>query len=270
MRSYDDFAKRWPHVHPVPRTPILKWTCVRQAEYDPGSRGGSTTSRASFISEQTDAICSRIMQLRGEMRGRTTRDRRVRKTRGLLHEALMSLIAEKKYELITVQEVLDRADVGRSTFYTHFQDKDELLVTGFEHFKNRLASAQASSTAASGMSYERIIGFSLGMFKHVNEYRHVLRGLLGSNAETVVRRHLHSALIGVIQPEVKTQLRARNKAECPVSPELLTHFLASTYVSVLTSWLDSKNPVPPKGIDAAYRQLVLPCLASIFERQHVY
>lgn len=204
------------------------------------------------------------------MKERATRDRRVRKTRGLLHQALMSLIAEKKYELITVQEVLDRADVGRSTFYTHFRDKDELLVTGFEHFKNRLASAQASSTAALGKSYERIIGFSLGMFEHVNEYRHVLRGLLGSNAETVVRRHLHSALVGVIQPEVKRQLREQNKGDSAVSPELLTNFLASTYISVLTSWLDSKNPVPPRSIDAAYRQLVLPCLASISERQHGY
>ena len=204
------------------------------------------------------------------MRERTTRDRRVRKTRGLLHRALMSLIAEKKYELITVQEIIDRADVGRSTFYTHFQDKDELLVNGFQHFKNRLASAQASSAAAPGKSFERIIGFSLEMFEHVNEYRRVLRGLLGSNAETVLRLHLHSALVGVIQPELKTQLRERNKGDCPVSPELLTHFLASTYISVLTSWLNSKNPVPPRGIDAAYRQFVLPCLASIFERQHIY
>jgi AcrR family transcriptional regulator len=43
----------------------------------------------------------------------------------------MSLIVGKKYESITVQDVLDRADVGRSTFYMHFRDKDELLTNGF-------------------------------------------------------------------------------------------------------------------------------------------
>lgn len=197
-------------------------------------------------------------------------DRRVQRTHRLLHHALMSLIAEKKYELITVQEVLDRADVGRSTFYTHFRDKEELLVEGFQHFKNRLASAQASSAAAPSKSYERIIGFSLAMFEHVSEYRRVLRALLDSNGETVVRRHLHSALLGVIQPEVKAQLQERVSGHCPVSPELLTHFLVSTYVSVLTWWLNSKAPISSKAIDAAYRQLVIPCLASIFERPHSY
>ena len=65
-----------------------------------------------------------------------TPDRRVQRTRRLLHKALMSRVLEKKYESITVQEILDRADVGRSTFYTHFQDKDELLVSGFENVKN--------------------------------------------------------------------------------------------------------------------------------------
>jgi AcrR family transcriptional regulator len=74
----------------------------------------------------------------------------------------MSLSLERKYESITVQEILDRADVGRSTFYMHFQDKDELLVSGFQHLQSLLKSAQAASAAVPGKSYERIIRFSLG------------------------------------------------------------------------------------------------------------
>jgi hypothetical protein len=79
-----------------------------------------------------------------------------------------------------------------------------------------------------------------------------------------VRRHIHSALIGVIGQEVKMELQRRKRANCPVSPELLTHFLESTLISVLIWWLNAKNPVAPKDIDVAYRNLVLPCLASIF------
>jgi AcrR family transcriptional regulator len=191
-------------------------------------------------------------------------DRRVERTRRLLHKALMSCICEEKYESITVQEILDRADVGRSTFYTHYQNKDELLVSGFQHFKTLLTSAQAASTAVPAKSYEKIIGFSLAMFEHANEYRAVNRALLGSTAEAVVRRHFHSALVAIIGQEIRMELQRRKRRNCPVSPELLVHFLVSTYISVLIWWLNSKNSVPPKDIDVAYRHFVLPCLASIF------
>ena len=193
-----------------------------------------------------------------------TPDRRVQRTRRLLHKALMSQILEKQYESITVQEILDRADVGRSTFYMHFQDKDELLASGFQHLKSLLQSAQAASGALPGKSYERIIGFSRAMFDHANEHRKIFRAVLGSSAEAVVRQHIHSVLVALIYQEIKMELQRQKRETRPISPKLLTHFLASTYISVLTWWLNSKNPNSPKDCDAAYRQLVLPCLASIF------
>jgi AcrR family transcriptional regulator len=176
----------------------------------------------------------------------------------------MALILEKKYEDITVQEILDRADVGRSTFYMHFQDKDELLVSGFQYLQSFLESVQEALTTIPGKSYERIIGFSLAMFEHAHEYRRVNRALLGSNAEAVVRRRIHSVLARTVWRELKLELRSRTRGNDSISPELLSHFLVSTYISVLTWWLDSKNPISPKDIDVAYRRLVLPCLASIF------
>src|SRR5260370_14597868 len=191
-------------------------------------------------------------------------DRRVQRTRRLLHKALMSLILEKKYESITVQEILDRADVGRSTFYMHFQDKDELLFSGFQYLQSFLESVQGASATVPGKSYERIIGFSLAMFEHAHEYRRVNRALLGSDAEAVVRRRIHSVLAGIVWRGLKLELQTRKRGNCPSSTERLTQFLMSTYISLLTWWLNSKNPVPPKDIDVAYRHLVVPCLASIF------
>ena len=189
----------------------------------------------------------------------------MQRTRRLLHKALMSCILEKKYESITVQEVLDRADVGRSTFYMHFRDKDELLVSGFGELQSLLTSAQAASAVLPGKSYERVIGFSLAMFEHANEYRRVNSALFGSSAEAIVRRQIHSVLAGLVGKEVEMEFRRRRRANRAVSPELLSYFLVSTYISVMSWWLKAKNPVPPKEIDAAYRHLVLPCLASTFD-----
>lgn len=176
----------------------------------------------------------------------------------------MSLILEKKYESITVQEILDRADVGRSTFYLHFRNKDELLSSGFQYMQSFLESAQEASAKPTGKSYERIIGFSLPMFEHAQEYRRVNRALLGSSAEAVVRRRIHSVLAGIVSRELKLELQSWKRGNIFIAPELLAHFLVPTCISVMTWWLNSRNPTSPKEIDTAYRHLVLPCLDSIF------
>ena len=58
-------------------------------------------------------------------------DRRVQRTKRLLREALLALIREKRFEALSVQDVIDRADVGRATLYAHFDNKEDLLVSGF-------------------------------------------------------------------------------------------------------------------------------------------
>ena len=191
-------------------------------------------------------------------------DRRVQKTRTHLHKALMSSILEKKYQSITVQEILDRANVGRSTFYMHYRDKDDLLLSGLRNVKSLLELAQANATVPPGKSYQKIIGFSRAMFEHVYEYRAVNRALLGSNAEAVVRRYIHSALVTVVDQEVRAEFRKPKSRDCPLFPELLTHFIVSTFISVMSFWLNGRNPVPPAEIDNAYRYIVLPTLASTF------
>src|SRR5947207_8618855 len=72
-------------------------------------------------------------------------DRRIQKTVKLLREALVSLISEKPYDSIVIKEILDRANVGRSTFYMHFRDKDELLLSGIHEMLGPIPTATPSS-----------------------------------------------------------------------------------------------------------------------------
>ncbi len=192
-----------------------------------------------------------------------TEDRRIQKTRKLLQEALISLIPEKNYESISVQDILDRANVGRSTFYTHFENKDELLISGVhQDLKGMLQTAQAAASLVSAKPDEKIIGFSLTMFEHAYEYRGVWKALLTSQAGAIVRQNIKEMIADLIRDGYRKEFQRRRKADSEVPFELLVHFLAATFMSVLSWWLDQNNPVPPKKIDAIFRSLVMPVVTS--------
>ena len=65
-------------------------------------------------------------------------DRRIQRTRRLLQDALITLILEKGYDKITVQDIIDEANVGRSTFYAHYLDKDDLMASSLELLRAEL------------------------------------------------------------------------------------------------------------------------------------
>jgi AcrR family transcriptional regulator len=92
-------------------------------------------------------------------------DRRIEKTQSLLRQALVSLIHEKDYDAIAVKEILDRANVGKSTFYTYFRDKDDLLISGIHDILHR-TDARRQPPAAE--PYEKIFWFSTPIFESIS------------------------------------------------------------------------------------------------------
>jgi AcrR family transcriptional regulator len=91
-------------------------------------------------------------------------DRRSRRTRELLHQALFTLMREKHYDSITVQDIIDRANVGRSTFYAHFVDKDDLAVNSLEQVLDAL-----SQRPDPGEDGNRGIISTVALLQHVQE-----------------------------------------------------------------------------------------------------
>src|SRR5215467_5251306 len=83
-------------------------------------------------------------------------DRRIQRTRDVLHQALISLMIEKGYEVITVQDIIDRANVGRSTFYAHYVSKQDLLRAGLKHLKDQLIAHQRSALATKRKTNEGV------------------------------------------------------------------------------------------------------------------
>jgi len=94
-------------------------------------------------------------------------DRRTMRTRSALKDALIQLILEKHYEEITVQNIIDRANVGRSTFYAHFHDKEDLLISDWEKFLDRFVQHISWKNAGT----ERFVPMR-ELFLHLKDFHH--------------------------------------------------------------------------------------------------
>src|SRR5260370_21797664 len=103
-------------------------------------------------------------------------DRRAARTRRALHGALISLILRKGYDAITIQEIIDEADVGRATFYAHYRSKEDLLRGGFTRLRAELKAARDVGVSKGKRGP---LSFSLAMFEHACAYRDVYRALVG-------------------------------------------------------------------------------------------
>lgn len=178
-------------------------------------------------------------------------DRRAARTRRLLHQALMQLISRKDYEAITVQDLLDEADVGRSTFYAHYAGKDELLRKGFEQLRLELTAAQLQSRDALGVAP---LAFSTAMFAHADRYKEIYRGLVGSRGNGIVLGEIRRVLLEFVEPEL-------NRSGTRNAPnDLVARYIVDAFQSVLTWWLERRAELASEEIDQMFRRLVLPTL----------
>lgn len=177
----------------------------------------------------------------------TKTDRRVRRTRELLRSALTSLILEKGYASITVQDILDRADVGRSTFYAHFRDKDDLVRSGFEDIREAVDTEKRGA----GRKVE-FLQPMLAVFQHVEQHRRLkamaridmVQRALRDNTSTLVREHLRSQFPGRKGDETRF--------------EGAVQFVVGAMIGLLMWWLENDIPSSAEEMHEVFRRMAAP------------
>jgi AcrR family transcriptional regulator len=184
-------------------------------------------------------------------------DRRVQRTRSLLHEALVTLLHQQSYEKIAVQDILDQANIGRSTFYTHFRDKDDLLIEGL---RDIIRSIETVKSPSSTKWPEALIWFSLPGSEHVEERRRASRLKIGPHWRMVLHQQLQRILVEAITRQVKQCTVAHRKSFGQIPSELLVEHIASTFTLVLNWWVEQKEPFSSREADLLFRSLILPVL----------
>jgi AcrR family transcriptional regulator len=190
-------------------------------------------------------------------------DRRVARTQKLLRDALHSLIREKDYDSIAVKEILDRSNVGRSAFYMHFRDKDELLASSIHEILGSVPSAHPATRSKPDCGQiARILWFSLPIFEHHHRHRQAAELKLGPRGRVILHGHLQKVLAELIAEEVST-LQGRRKWAGQIPQALLIQHVASTFILVLNWWVETKSPLPPRQINDVFHALILPTLTPV-------
>ena len=181
----------------------------------------------------------------------------MQRTRGLLRAALASLIHEKAYDAIVVKEILARANVGRSTFYAHFRDKDELLVSGIDEM---LRANETVSAAGLASWHDRLLRFSLPILEHIERHRDANADARG---QAVVHEYLERVLAELIAADLERAGQRRGESGRGMPPDLLAQHVASTFILVLNWWVGSQDALTSKQVNGFFRALILPTLNEV-------
>jgi len=176
-------------------------------------------------------------------------DRRVSRTRDRLGDALVALMQEKPFDAITVQEVLDRAGVSRSTFYVHYRDKDDLFLSDADEFLEAIATLLSRR----GEKSDRVAPVR-EFFAHVAETRQLYAALIEAGrihdflelAQGHYVRGIERRLVELTSAKGGALKQSAATAEA----------LAGALLSLMKWWIDRGKPIPPEQMDELFHRLV--------------
>lgn len=188
-------------------------------------------------------------------------DRRVQRTQQLLGNALVDLILDKGYKKITVQEIIDRANVGRSTFYAHFQDKEDLLARSFGLLAEDLYEHMDGPHPHTNGQFHFV--HSRDFILHADQNRPFYRAMMASGGEEVLlatgRQHIEKNILAHLEE------LALDEDEIAVPLPVLTNFLASTLLDLIMWWIEEAAPYSPDEIEGMFERLCMPGVRQLLD-----
>lgn len=186
-------------------------------------------------------------------------DRRVNRTCRLLRESLMDLIVEKGYDAVTIEDITERAELGRTTFYLHYRDKEELLLESIDAIADELTEkiyVEILSDNENQIDLDHPKRFRpvIFVFRHANEnrrlYQIIFRGEGTTAAATRIRKIIFDAAKTFFNLQVDRSIR--NKlSEAQV--EIIAAYFSSALMGFLTWWLETGSSYSPEEMGEYFR-----------------
>ena len=165
-------------------------------------------------------------------------DRRQRKTREAIFRAFTLLLSEKPYSKITIQEIIDRADIGRPTFYTHFETKDDLLKEMYTDIFSHVFSHDLIKEATHDFSDTVTLEVTLThVLYHLRDNENVLKGLLSDENENIFMRYLKESLKGLFEKNL-------NVPTTEIPKDYILNHMFSDFAETINWWVKNDRYSP--------------------------
>ena len=185
-------------------------------------------------------------------------EKRVLRTQESLRSALMELMIERGYEQISVQDVLDRANVGRATFYLHYRSKEDLLKCALDVLRDLLVREWDFSPSENTETLP--LGFSSAFFRHVDSHRLLYRAVVGRESGMIVDRQMRRLLADMVRMEV---LSLQRKEQANNETEIATQYLVGALMSLVTWWLDRNIRIGADALAGSFQRMSSPALLAL-------
>lgn len=173
-------------------------------------------------------------------------DRRQRKTREAIFKAFTELLSKKNFGQITVAEIIEKADVGRATFYAHFETKDYLLKEMCEElFCHVFDSAQGDCSHRHIFECDISDSVFFHLFTHLQRNDNKILDLLSCENNELFLRYFKSGLANLIESQSYLLEKAKEKS---LPRDYVVNHIASSFVETVRWWVENKTLQSPEKI----------------------
>lgn len=198
-------------------------------------------------------------------------DRRVNRTRRLLRESLMKLVVQKGYDAVTIEDITEMADLGRTTFYLHYKDKEDLLLESIDTIADELTEmiyAQIGDPDKpkdlNDVNRFKPIEF---VFQHAREnpmlYQIILRGEGSTVAAARIRKIIYDAVMSFFIPRQDEKTR-NNLTDS--DRDLIAAYFSSSLLGFLTWWLETESAYTPEQMGEYFRKFFFQGVRSFIQK----
>jgi AcrR family transcriptional regulator len=193
----------------------------------------------------------------------TTTDRRVQRTRELLQRALIDLIGERRYAEITIQDIVDRANVGRTTFYLHFTSKEELFLSCHEAI---VSAFQSGPFHRHPLSRDELLSPDAppGMaaaYQHLQEAWARLSPIFRGKDGPVILQRIRDASAQEIEANL---CAAFASADSAIPLDVLATYLAGAQLALVQWWLEQPRPHSPETLAQTFHRMQRAAIREAF------